>query len=165
MIATGLCIYTCTRSLKCMCLLMIPNNLYFYLSIPLRFLVIISCVGNGAVLITSLRKRKNLKPIDLLTVNLAVCDLLVCLIGYPLPVVSGFGNRVRLTLSRLGPYFIELLKQKKLLISSTTFCCYQNKFASQSTLSRVFLFLPTLDMVTLFGLEKIKIDTHGIGQV
>ncbi|XP_071799511.1 opsin-5-like isoform X2 [Asterias amurensis] len=55
--------------------------------------VFISCVGNGTVLIISLRKRKNLKPIDLLTVNLALCDLTVCLIGYPLPVVSGFANR------------------------------------------------------------------------
>ncbi|XP_022087301.1 opsin-5-like [Acanthaster planci] len=53
----------------------------------------VSFVGNGAVLVLSMRKRKNLKPLDLLTINLAVSDLSVCLIGYPLAAVSGFASK------------------------------------------------------------------------
>ncbi|XP_038048367.1 opsin-5-like [Patiria miniata] len=71
----------------------LPNVAAILSGVWILMIILISCVGNGAVLVTSLRKRRNLKALDLLTINLAVSDLTVCLIGYPLPAVSGFADR------------------------------------------------------------------------
>ncbi|XP_071497631.1 opsin-5-like [Diadema antillarum] len=56
----------------------------------LLLVIIISIVGNTAVVVISVRKRSKLKPLDFLTINLAITDLVVAVTGYPLAMVSSF---------------------------------------------------------------------------
>ncbi|XP_071764577.2 opsin 9 [Centroberyx gerrardi] len=47
-----------------------------------------SVLGNGMVLLVYCRKRKKLRPPELMTINLAVCDLGFSLLGAPFPIIS-----------------------------------------------------------------------------
>ncbi|XP_041964291.1 rhodopsin-like isoform X1 [Alosa sapidissima] len=49
---------------------------------------VVSVVGNGVVLLVYGRKRKKLRPHELLTINLAVCDFGYSLLGAPFPITS-----------------------------------------------------------------------------
>ncbi|XP_063957490.1 opsin-5-like [Lytechinus pictus] len=59
----------------------------------LVFISLIACIGNVSVIVISLRKRDKLKPIDLLTINLAVADFLISVASYPLPTISAFRHK------------------------------------------------------------------------
>ncbi|XP_001199309.1 opsin-5 [Strongylocentrotus purpuratus] len=59
----------------------------------LMFISLIAFIGNISVIVISLRKREKLKPIDLLTINLAIADFLICVVSYPLPMISAFRHR------------------------------------------------------------------------
>uniref|UniRef100_A0A3B5AW62 Opsin-5-like n=1 Tax=Stegastes partitus TaxID=144197 RepID=A0A3B5AW62_9TELE len=54
----------------------------------LIFTGVVSVLGNGAVLLVSCRKRKKLRPPELLTVNLALCDFGFSLLGAPCFIIS-----------------------------------------------------------------------------
>lgn len=54
----------------------------------LTFTGVTSVLGNSLVLLVHRRKRKKLKPPELMTVNLAFCDLGFGLIGVPFFIVS-----------------------------------------------------------------------------
>uniref|UniRef100_A0A667WPK6 Opsin 9 n=1 Tax=Myripristis murdjan TaxID=586833 RepID=A0A667WPK6_9TELE len=49
---------------------------------------VMSLLGNGLVLLVYSRKRKKLKPPELMTINLAVCDFGFSLLGAPFPIIS-----------------------------------------------------------------------------
>lgn len=54
------------------------------------FLVLLSVLGNGLVLVICYRRRKKMVGSELLCVNLAVVDFLCCICFYPLSIVSSF---------------------------------------------------------------------------
>lgn len=49
-----------------------PNLIWFLFSI---FIGILSTLGNGYVIFMSSKRKKKLRPAEIMTVNLAVCDL------------------------------------------------------------------------------------------
>lgn len=49
-----------------------------------------SVLGNGMVLLVYCRKRNKLKPPELMTINLAVCDLGFSLLGVPFFITSRY---------------------------------------------------------------------------
>ncbi|KAI9999742.1 hypothetical protein NQD34_011585 [Periophthalmus magnuspinnatus] len=51
-----------------------------------------SVCGNGAVLAVYYRKRRKIKPAELLTVNLALCDLGFSVLGAPFFIVSSWSH-------------------------------------------------------------------------
>ncbi|EPQ05294.1 Opsin-5 [Myotis brandtii] len=61
----------------------------FYLTI----IGILSTVGNGYVLYMSSRRKKKLRPAEIMTVNLAVCDLGISVVGKPFTIISCFCHR------------------------------------------------------------------------
>lgn len=54
--------------------------------------VIVSVVGNGAVLVVSYRRRRKTSGSELLCVNLALVDFLCCVCFYPLSITSSFSH-------------------------------------------------------------------------
>lgn len=60
-------------------------------------------LGNGMVLLVYCRKRNKLRPPELMTINLAVCDLGFSLLGVPFFITSryqdGFRNTARFPLA------------------------------------------------------------------
>uniref|UniRef100_K7FFW2 Opsin-5 n=1 Tax=Pelodiscus sinensis TaxID=13735 RepID=K7FFW2_PELSI len=61
----------------------------FYLTI----IGVLSTFGNGYVLFMSIKKKKKLRPAEIMTVNLAVCDLGISVIGKPFTIISFFSHR------------------------------------------------------------------------
>uniref|UniRef100_A0A3B4A2G8 G-protein coupled receptors family 1 profile domain-containing protein n=1 Tax=Periophthalmus magnuspinnatus TaxID=409849 RepID=A0A3B4A2G8_9GOBI len=57
-----------------------------------RVTVLSSVCGNGAVLAVYYRKRRKIKPAELLTVNLALCDLGFSVLGAPFFIVSSWSH-------------------------------------------------------------------------
>ncbi|XP_028836840.1 opsin 9 [Denticeps clupeoides] len=53
---------------------------------------IVSVVGNGVVLLIFWRKRKKLRPHELMTINLAICDFGYSLLGAPCPITSSLSH-------------------------------------------------------------------------
>ncbi|XP_031432091.1 opsin-5-like [Clupea harengus] len=53
---------------------------------------VVSVMGNGVVLLIYGRKRKKLKPHELMTINLAVCDFGYSLFGAPFPITSSLSH-------------------------------------------------------------------------
>lgn len=49
---------------------------------------VLSVLGNGTVLLVCCRKRKKLKPPELMTINLAICDFGFSLLGTPFFIIS-----------------------------------------------------------------------------
>ncbi|XP_069830107.1 opsin-5 [Dendropsophus ebraccatus] len=54
---------------------------------------VLSTVGNGYVLYMACRRKKKLRPAELMTVNLAICDLGISVTGKPFAIVSFFSHR------------------------------------------------------------------------
>ncbi|KAL7394466.1 hypothetical protein ABVT39_026481 [Epinephelus coioides] len=54
----------------------------------LTFTCVISVLGNGTVLLVYSRKRKKLRPPELMTINLAFCDFGFSLFGAPFSIIS-----------------------------------------------------------------------------
>ncbi|XP_049439687.1 opsin 9 [Epinephelus fuscoguttatus] len=54
----------------------------------LTFTCVVSVLGNGTVLLVYSRKRKKLRPPELMTVNLAFCDFGFSLFGAPFSIIS-----------------------------------------------------------------------------
>ncbi|XP_041964075.1 opsin-5-like [Alosa sapidissima] len=52
----------------------------------------VSIAGNGLVLLVMARKRKELKPHELMTINLAICDFGYSLLGAPCLIISSFSH-------------------------------------------------------------------------
>lgn len=63
--------------LKCVSLLLVP--------LPPG---VASVLGNGVVLLVYSRKRKKLRPPELMTINLAICDFGFSLLGAPFFIIS-----------------------------------------------------------------------------
>ncbi|KAB0358552.1 hypothetical protein FD754_002708 [Muntiacus muntjak] len=61
----------------------------FYLTI----IGILSTFGNGYVLYMSSRRKKKLRPAEIMTVNLAICDLGISVVGKPFTIISCFCHR------------------------------------------------------------------------
>ncbi|XP_066217494.1 opsin-5 [Saccopteryx leptura] len=61
----------------------------FYLTI----IGILSTAGNGYVLYMSSRRKKKLRPAEIMTINLAVCDLGISVVGKPFTIISCFCHR------------------------------------------------------------------------
>ncbi|KAG8445742.1 hypothetical protein GDO86_010505, partial [Hymenochirus boettgeri] len=57
------------------------------------FAGILSTLGNGYVLFMACRQKKKLRPAEIMTMNLAVCDLGISLTGKPFTIVSCFSHR------------------------------------------------------------------------
>ncbi|KAL2084092.1 hypothetical protein ACEWY4_019610 [Coilia grayii] len=53
---------------------------------------IVSIAGNGLVLLVLARKRKKLRPHEVMTINLAVCDFGYSLLGAPCLIISSFSH-------------------------------------------------------------------------
>lgn len=53
-----------------------------------------SVLGNGMVLLVYCRKRNKLRPPELMTINLAVCDLGFSLLGVPFFITSRYQDSV-----------------------------------------------------------------------
>uniref|UniRef100_A0A3B4A410 G-protein coupled receptors family 1 profile domain-containing protein n=1 Tax=Periophthalmus magnuspinnatus TaxID=409849 RepID=A0A3B4A410_9GOBI len=76
----------------------LPHSLSLSLSpsLPLSMLwlslFLSSVCGNGAVLAVYYRKRRKIKPAELLTVNLALCDLGFSVLGAPFFIVSSWSH-------------------------------------------------------------------------
>uniref|UniRef100_A0A452HY96 Opsin-5 n=1 Tax=Gopherus agassizii TaxID=38772 RepID=A0A452HY96_9SAUR len=61
----------------------------FYLTV----IGVLSTFGNGYVLFMSLKRKKKLRPAEIMTVNLAVCDLGISVVGKPFSIISFFSHR------------------------------------------------------------------------
>ncbi|XP_034847122.1 opsin-5 [Mirounga angustirostris] len=61
----------------------------FYLTI----IGILSTFGNGYVLYMSSRRKKKLRPAEIMTINLAICDLGISVVGKPFTIISCFCHR------------------------------------------------------------------------
>ncbi|XP_009094024.3 opsin-5 [Serinus canaria] len=61
----------------------------FYLTI----IGILSTLGNGYVIFMSSKRKKKLRPAEIMTVNLAVCDLGISVVGKPFSIISFFCHR------------------------------------------------------------------------
>ncbi|XP_030200801.1 opsin 8, group member c [Gadus morhua] len=62
------------------------------LGLAILFVVTLSLLGNGVVLLVSYRRRKRTVGSELLCVNLAVVDFLCCVCFYPLSIMSSFSH-------------------------------------------------------------------------
>ncbi|XP_030249900.1 opsin 9 isoform X2 [Sparus aurata] len=60
----------------------------FAVAVFLIFTGVLSLLGNGTVLLVYCRKRKKLKPPELMTINLALCDFGFSLLGAPFFIIS-----------------------------------------------------------------------------
>ncbi|XP_054826822.1 opsin-5 [Eublepharis macularius] len=54
---------------------------------------ILSTLGNGYVIYTSAQRKKKLRPAEIMTVNLAVCDLGISVAGKPFSIIAFFSHR------------------------------------------------------------------------
>ncbi|KAM3932005.1 opsin-5 [Leptodactylus fuscus] len=54
---------------------------------------VLSTLGNGYVLFMACRRKKKLRPAELMTMNLAICDLGISVTGKPFAIVSFFSHR------------------------------------------------------------------------
>ncbi|XP_034966521.1 opsin-5 [Zootoca vivipara] len=54
---------------------------------------IMSTLGNGYVLYMSIQRKKKLRPAEIMTVNLAVCDLGISVLGKPFSIIAFFSHR------------------------------------------------------------------------
>ncbi|MEE6476976.1 hypothetical protein FKM82_011309 [Ascaphus truei] len=54
---------------------------------------ILSTLGNSYVIVLSFKRKKKLRPAEIMTVNLAICDLGISVIGKPFSIVSSFNHR------------------------------------------------------------------------
>ncbi|KAK2497608.1 hypothetical protein MC885_008890 [Smutsia gigantea] len=54
---------------------------------------ILSTFGNGYVLYMSSRRKKKLRPAEIMTINLAICDLGISVVGKPFTIISCFCHR------------------------------------------------------------------------
>ncbi|KAM7367757.1 hypothetical protein PAMP_014034 [Pampus punctatissimus] len=77
------------------------------------FVVLISVLGNGLVLVICYRRRKKMVGPELLCVNLAVVDFLCCICFYPLSILSSFhhawlGENITCVYYGLGCYIFGL---------------------------------------------------------
>ncbi|XP_053565591.1 opsin-5 [Bombina bombina] len=61
--------------------------------IYLLIIGILSTMGNGYVLFTAFTKKKKLRPAEIMTVNLATCDLGISVTGKPFTIISFFCHR------------------------------------------------------------------------
>uniref|UniRef100_A0A8B9R0V1 Opsin-5 n=1 Tax=Anas platyrhynchos TaxID=8839 RepID=A0A8B9R0V1_ANAPL len=61
----------------------------FYLTV----IGILSTLGNGYVIFMSSKRKKKLRPAEIMTVNLAVCDLGISVVGKPFSIISFFSHR------------------------------------------------------------------------
>ncbi|XP_019376239.1 PREDICTED: opsin-5 [Gavialis gangeticus] len=61
----------------------------FYLTI----VGVLSTLGNGYVIFLSARQKKKLKPAEIMTMNLAVCDFGISVSGKPFTIISFFSHR------------------------------------------------------------------------
>ncbi|XP_066495476.1 opsin-5 [Tiliqua scincoides] len=61
--------------------------------IYLLLIGILSTLGNGYVIYMSLQRKKKLKPAEIMTVNLAVCDLGISVVGKPFSIIAAFSHR------------------------------------------------------------------------
>ncbi|KAF1376753.1 hypothetical protein PFLUV_G00214730 [Perca fluviatilis] len=77
------------------------------------FVVLLSVLGNGLVLVICYRRRKKMVGSELLCVNLAVVDFLCCICFYPLSILSSFhhgwlGENITCVYYGLGCYIFGL---------------------------------------------------------
>ncbi|XP_068135167.1 opsin-5 isoform X2 [Hyperolius riggenbachi] len=61
--------------------------------IYLLLIGVLSTVGNGYVLLTACRRKKKLRPAEIMTINLAFCDLGISVAGKPFCIVSFLSHR------------------------------------------------------------------------
>ncbi|XP_053317269.1 opsin-5 [Spea bombifrons] len=61
--------------------------------IYLTVIGVLSTLGNGYVLYMAFKKKKKLRPAEIMTINLAVCDLGISVSGKPFCIVSFFSHR------------------------------------------------------------------------
>ncbi|KAG8124541.1 hypothetical protein E2320_019811, partial [Naja naja] len=54
---------------------------------------VLSTLGNGYVIYMSIQRKRKLKPAEIMTVNLAVCDLGISVTGKPFSVIAFFSHR------------------------------------------------------------------------
>nr|XP_020652398.1 opsin-5-like isoform X1 [Pogona vitticeps] len=54
---------------------------------------IMSTLGNGYVIYMSTQRKKKLRPAEIMTVNLAVCDLGISVVGKPFSIIAFFSHR------------------------------------------------------------------------
>ncbi|XP_048357951.1 opsin-5 [Sphaerodactylus townsendi] len=54
---------------------------------------ILSTSGNGYVIYMSAQRKKKLRPAEIMTVNLAVCDLGISVVGKPFSIIAFFSHR------------------------------------------------------------------------
>ncbi|KAJ7344128.1 hypothetical protein JRQ81_000078 [Phrynocephalus forsythii] len=61
--------------------------------IYLLMIGILSTLGNGYVIYMSTQRKKKLRPAEIMTVNLAVCDLGISVVGKPFSIIAFFSHR------------------------------------------------------------------------
>ncbi|KAM8953262.1 opsin-5 [Pelodytes ibericus] len=61
--------------------------------IYLTVIGVLSTVGNGYVIYMACNRKKKLRPAEIMTINLAVCDLGISVTGKPFSIVSFFSHR------------------------------------------------------------------------
>ncbi|XP_013917868.1 PREDICTED: opsin-5 [Thamnophis sirtalis] len=61
--------------------------------IYLLIIGILSTLGNGYVIYISIQRKRKLKPAEIMTVNLAVCDLGISVAGKPFSIIAFFSHR------------------------------------------------------------------------
>ncbi|XP_072263542.1 opsin-5 [Pyxicephalus adspersus] len=61
--------------------------------IYLLFIGVLSTLGNGYVLLMACRRKKKLRPAEIMTMNLAFCDLGISVTGKPFAIISCFSHR------------------------------------------------------------------------
>ncbi|KAM4600363.1 opsin 8, group member c [Polymixia lowei] len=93
--------------------------------LTILFVVVLSLMGNGLVLVISYRRRKKMVGPELLCVNLAVVDFLCCICFYPLSILSSFnhawlGHRVTCVYYGLGCYIFGLCSMFTIAAISVT---------------------------------------------
>ncbi|XP_072218495.1 opsin 8, group member c [Leuresthes tenuis] len=81
--------------------------------LAILFVVLLSVLGNGLVLVICYRRRKKMVGSELLCINLAVVDFLCCICFYPLSILSSFhhvwlGENITCVYYGLGCYIFGL---------------------------------------------------------
>ncbi|KAK9411016.1 OPN5: Opsin-5 [Crotalus adamanteus] len=61
--------------------------------IYLLIIGILSTLGNGYVIYMAIQRKKKLKPAEIMTINLAVCDLGISVTGKPFSIIAFFSHR------------------------------------------------------------------------
>lgn len=59
----------------------------------LMIIGVLSTVGNGYVIFMACKRKKKLRPAEIMTINLATCDLGISVTGKPFAIVSFFSHR------------------------------------------------------------------------